>query len=180
MKKAIIGVVAVAAAATLVFTYASNNTTTTIVKHTFEAPAEIIWEMWKDPKFIQQWWSPRDYTAPIINNDFQVGGVYLFSMKAPDGKMIYNVGKYSEIVPLKKIVSTMSFSDEKGNVVPASQYGIPGKWPDSVHITVEFDESDGKTQVKVIEKGIPLIMYVFSKMGWRQQFEKFDALVAQH
>jgi uncharacterized protein YndB with AHSA1/START domain len=177
MKKAIIGTVAVAAAFVLLFLYASNTTTPVSVNHTFNAPVEKIWKMWNDPETIKQWWSPKDYTAPIVKNDFQVGGTYLFSMKAPDGKTMFNSGKYLEIVPQKKIVSLMAFSDENGNLISASEYGVPGKWAPAVHIAVDFEEVDGKTQVKVREEGIPLIMYVFAKMGWRQQFEKFDALL---
>jgi uncharacterized protein YndB with AHSA1/START domain len=126
---------------------------------------------------MKKWWSPTGFTAPVIKNDFRVDGTFLFSMRDSNGKTSWNTGKYTEIVPRKKIVSVMSFSDENGKIVPASQYGVPGKWPEEILVTVEFEKFAGSTYVIVKETGIPLIMYVFAKMGWDQQFEKFDRLL---
>lgn len=156
---------------------ASQKSTLIVVEHTFDASAEKVWQLWNDPEAMKKWWSPKSYTAPVIKNDLRVDGVFLLSMQAPDGKISWNTGKYIEIIPLKKIVSMMSFSDENGNVVPASTYGVPGKWPDEIKVTVEFIESNGKTQVKIKEEGIPLIMSLFAKLGWQQQFDKFEELL---
>lgn len=157
--------------------YTSQRTSTVVAERDFNAPVATVWQIWIDPVAMKEWWSPEHYTAPVIKNDFRLGGTFLFSMKAPDGKISWNTGKYTEIVPLKKIVSRMSFADESGKPIPAAQVGIPGKWPDELTVTVEFSESNGKTHVKVTEEGIPMVMSVFAKMGWSQQFDKFERLL---
>jgi uncharacterized protein YndB with AHSA1/START domain len=136
-----------------------------------------VWANWVETEAMQKWWSPKHYTAPVIKSDFKVGGKYLFSMRSPEGKMSWNTGHYTEIVPNEKIVMTMSFSDENGNVVPASQYGLPGEWNKEIVVTTEFKSLAGKTHIKVTETGIPMMVYVFAKLGWEQQFDKFELLL---
>ena len=147
------------------------------VKHTFHAAIETVWDLWNDSESIKEWWSPRHFTAPVIKNDFREGGDYLFSMRAPDGAVSWNSGTYQEIVPLKKIVSIMSFCDENGNFIKANQLGLPGDWPDHIKISVMFEAKGAGTTVTIEESGIPPVMESFAKMGWQQQFEKFDALL---
>ncbi len=150
---------------------------TVVIEHTLNAPVAKVWQMWNDPETIKKWWGPGPYTCPVAQNDLRVGGGYLLSMQDPKGKVIFNVGKYIEIVDNKKIVSLMAFADDKGNPVPAETYGIPGKWPDAIKVSVEFTEQGERTHVRIEETGIPTIMYLFAKLGWSQQFEKFDALL---
>ncbi|WP_433965374.1 SRPBCC family protein [Tunturiibacter gelidiferens] len=45
-------------------------------------------------------------------------------MRTPDGQEFWNAGEYHEIVPHEKIVSSMYFSDSKGNKVEPEHYGI--------------------------------------------------------
>ena len=56
---------------------------------------------------------------------------------------------------MKKIISTDSFADSEGNVVPASQYGIGGDWPLELIVTVMFEEKDGKTKLTLQHQGFP-------------------------
>lgn len=161
----------------LLFYLSKKQSVEVSVVRTFNAPVDKVWKVWIDPETMKKWWSPKTYTAPVIKSDFRVGGSYLFSMKSPSGKLSWNTGKYVEIIPQKKIVMTMSFSDENGNVVPAATYGLPGEWPTEVKVIAEFKETGGKTQVVIQEVGIPMMIYVFAKLGWEQQFDKFEALL---
>lgn len=158
--------------------YAAQKTSIVInVERTFNAPSEKVWALWTDAEAMKKWWSPKGFTAPVIKNDFRQDGTFLFSMQAPDGKVSWNTGTYTEIIPLQKIVSRMSFADENGQPVPASHYGIPGDWPDEVTVVAEFRNVDGGTRVTIRETGIPAVMSVFAKMGWEQQFDKFEELL---
>jgi hypothetical protein len=50
---------------------------------------------------------------------------------------------------VERIVYTRNDKDEKGSVVPASHYGIPGDWQSemTVMVTVMFKEQEVKTQL---------------------------------
>jgi uncharacterized protein YndB with AHSA1/START domain len=91
--------------------------------------------------------------------------------------MFWNTGTYKEVVANKKIVSTMSFSNENGKITPGSQVSVPGQWPNEITVIVEFSESEGKARVTVTEVGIPLIAYALLKIGWAQQFDKIQLLL---
>jgi len=154
-----------------------NLHTTVRAERTFNAPIADVWRVWNDADSIQKWWGPKGYTALVARNDAREGGSYLWAMKSGQGKMFWSTGTYKEVVTNKRIVSTMSFANEDGKIVPGSQVSVPGHWPNEITVIVEFSEFEGKARVTVAEVGIPLIVYPLSKMGWSQQFDKIQALL---
>jgi uncharacterized protein YndB with AHSA1/START domain len=147
------------------------------VERTFNATSEVVWKHWTDPESIKRWWGPPGFTAPIIQNDPRTGGRFLLSMKRGDGEPTFNTGHYTEVVPLQRIVSSLSFSDALGNPTPGSEVKFPGVWPDEITVAVEFKSVEGgKTRVAITETGVPLIMKLPAGMGWEQQFDKFEKL----
>jgi uncharacterized protein YndB with AHSA1/START domain len=160
------------------FIWVARQTLTTVsVTHTFNAPIERVWILWNDPESMKKWWSPKDFTAPVIKNDLRVGGAFLFSMRSPQGEMFWNAGTHKEVIPQQRVVSEMRFSDENGTLMKGADVPVPGVWPDTFLVTAEFRAVDGKTLVTVQEEGIPLIMKMFATMGWKQQFEKLETLL---
>ena len=59
---------------------------------------------------------------------------------------VWNTGVYREIVEPERIACSDSFSDEKGNVVPAAYYGMSSDFPLEMLLTVTFEDHDGKTK----------------------------------
>ncbi len=151
--------------------------TTGSYERTFNASNDKVWRVWNDADSIKHWWGPRGYRAPFIRNDLRAGGTYLWAMKSPKGEMFWNTGVYKEVVPNRRIVSTMSFADETGKAVPGSKAPVPGRWPNAVTVIVEFSESSGKTKVTVTEVGLPLIVKILSRVAWDQQFDKIEGLL---
>jgi uncharacterized protein YndB with AHSA1/START domain len=93
----------------------------------------------------------------------------------PDGVVrdFWGTGVYREIVPMEKIVSTDSFADADGNVVPASYYGMSGDFPLELLITVTFEEVEGKTKMTLTHVGIPEgEMMDLTRAGWSESFDK--------
>jgi len=90
-----------------------------VVTGIFDAPVELVWKAWTDPEHVMRWWGPKGYTSPASEIDLRVGGKYLWCMRSPEGQNLWSTGVYREIAPFERIVCTNSFSDEKGNVVPA-------------------------------------------------------------
>ena len=151
--------------------------TTVRVERTFNAPVANVWRVWNDPDSIQKWWGPNGYTALVTRNDVREGGSYLWAMKSKRGQTSWNTGVYKEVVANKKIVSTLSFADDSGKILPGPQVPAPGHWPNEIIVIVEFSESEGKTRVTVTEVGIPVIIYPLSKIAWAQQFDKIQSLL---
>ena len=76
-------------------------------------------------------------------------------MRSPDGKDYWSKGIFREIVAPERLVMTDSFADEKGNIVPASYYGMSKDFPLEMLITVMFEEHDGKTKLTLRHAGMP-------------------------
>ena len=76
---------------------------------------------------------------------------------------------------MKKIVYTDSFSDEKGNQVPASYYNMPGDWLMEQEVTVTLEDVNGKTKMTMEQTNIPEEMYDDCISGWQQSFDKLES-----
>jgi len=128
-----------------------NETERLIATRVFDAPRELVWKAWTDPKYVMQWWGPKGFTAPVCKMDFRVGGKFLFCMRAPDGQEFWNGGEYFEIVLHEKIVYSMYFADAQGNKVQPAQYGIEHEAMDDAHDVITFEDfGDGKTKLTFI------------------------------
>jgi uncharacterized protein YndB with AHSA1/START domain len=153
--------------------------TTGTYERTFNAPSDKVWRVWTDEDSVKRWWGPTGYTAPYIRNDLRLNGTYLWAMKSPKGKMSWNTGSYTEVVPNRRIVSTLSFADETGQALPGSKAPVPGRWPDTVTVIVDFNEERGDTKVTVTEIGLPLFVKLVSGIAWNQQFDKIQRLLSR-
>jgi uncharacterized protein YndB with AHSA1/START domain len=79
-----------------------------------------------------------------------------------------------------RIVATDSFADEKGNVVPASHYGMKGDWSSELLVTVTFEEQKGRTMFTLRHEGIPPgQMSDLTKAGWSESFDKLEKVLEE-
>jgi uncharacterized protein YndB with AHSA1/START domain len=144
-----------------------------VITRVFDAPRNLVWKAWTEPEHVMEWWGPKGFTAPIVKTDFRVGGKSLLCMRSPEGEDYWSTGVYREIVEPEKIVTTDSFSDAQGNVVPASHYGMSGDWPSELLVTVTFEEDDGKTKLTLRHEGFPdRENRDLAKAGWSESLDK--------
>jgi len=148
-----------------------NTKNEIIITRIFDAPRERVWAAWTEPKKLMQWWGPKDFTSPVCKIDLRVGGKYLYCMRSPDGQDFWSTGVYREIDKQERIVCIDSFADEKGNVVPATHYGM-SDFPLELQVTVTFEKDDGRTKMVLRHVGIPPAMREMCELGWNQSFDK--------
>jgi uncharacterized protein YndB with AHSA1/START domain len=128
-----------------------NETERMVVTRIFDAPRELVWKAWTDPKYVMQWWGPKGFTSPVCQMDFRVGGKYLICTTTPDGQEFWHGGEYHEIVPHEKITSSMYFSDSKGNKVEPAQLGIEHEAIEGAHDVILFEDlGNGQTKLTFI------------------------------
>ena len=122
---------------------------------------------------MKQWWGPKGFTTPSLSLDLRVGGVFRYCMRSPDGKDYWGTGVYREVVPGKRIVYTDSFADEKGNVVPATYYGMGADLPLEMLVTLTFEKEKGQTKVTLHHAGMPAGPDLDgATQGWNEMFDK--------
>lgn len=145
-----------------------------VINRVFDLPISKVWQAWTEAEAFKKWWGPKDFTCPSSKMEARVGGKYLNCMRGPDGKEYWSTGAVKELIPERKLVVTDSFSDEKGNIKSASEYGMPGDWPKELLITVYFEEADGATKMKLRHEGVPEEMREDCIKGWNESLDKLE------
>jgi uncharacterized protein YndB with AHSA1/START domain len=84
----------------------------------FDAPRELVFEAWTNPKHLSQWWGPNGFTTTTSAFDMRPGGVWRFVMHGPDGRDYQNRVTFDELVKPERIV----FRHGGGNDVEAVQH----------------------------------------------------------
>lgn len=73
---------------------------------TFDAPRDVVFRCFTDPKLLMQWFAPKPWTITSTDMDVRPGGVFNFVMRSPEGEDYPNEGIFLEVVPNEKIVTT--------------------------------------------------------------------------
>ncbi len=77
-----------------------------VMTRVFDAPRELVFDAWTDPKHVAEWWGPRGFTTTVSEHDLRVGGLWRFVMHGPDGTDYQNRVVYREIVRPERLVYT--------------------------------------------------------------------------
>lgn len=150
------------------------------ITRVFDAPRELVWKAWTDPKYVMQWWGPKGFTTPFCRLDFRVGGKFLYCMKAPDGQEFWSGGEYHEIVPYEKIVSSMYFADANGNRIQPEEIGVEHTAIDEAPDVILFEDlGNGQTKLTFIgNEAMQDAIKSGQFEGWQEILEKLAAVVA--
>lgn len=150
----------------------------------FDAPIELVWKAWTDPKLVKQWWGPNGFTSPSAKIDLRKGGTSLVCMRAPKelgGQDMYSTWTYTKIAPRKCIEYIHNLADKNGNKVDPVKMGMPADFPQYLRNLVAFkDMGGGKTELTVTEYEWPIgQMMEMSRMGMEQCLDKMAKALAR-
>jgi uncharacterized protein YndB with AHSA1/START domain len=100
-------------------------------------------------------------------------------MRTPDGQEGWNAGEYYEIVPHEKIVSSMYFSDSKGNRIEAAELGIEHEAIEGAYdVTLFEDIGNGQTKLTFIGNDTMQDAIKSGQLeGWNETLDKVAAVV---
>jgi uncharacterized protein YndB with AHSA1/START domain len=62
---------------------------TLVVVSEFAAPAEHVWELWRDPRKLERWWGPPGYPATFTTYELEPGGAVAYYMTGPEGQRFH-------------------------------------------------------------------------------------------
>jgi uncharacterized protein YndB with AHSA1/START domain len=136
----------------------------------FDAPVQLVWIAWTDPRHMAQWWGPDGFTNPVCELDLRQGGAIRIHMRAPDGTVYPLTGHFEEIVPPERIVFTALARDHDGQAVLESR------------TIVTFEEVGAQTKLTVHARAVGLApiapaMLAGMEMGWMQSLDRLAKLV---
>jgi uncharacterized protein YndB with AHSA1/START domain len=135
---------------------------------TFDAPRDLVFRAWTEPKHLQQWWGPACWTNSVAEVDLRVGGAWKVVMRAPDGGEYPCVGIYREIDAPTRLVFTNDAVATDGTRL------LDGL------TTVLFEEEGGKTKLTLKAHAKGLVDYAGMmlkgmEMGWSQSLDRLVA-----
>ena len=79
----------------------------------YDAPVQLVWDAWTDPKQVAQWWGPRGFTLTTHSKDLRPGGSWVYTMHRPDGIDYPNGTRYIEVEPGRRLVYDHGANDDR-------------------------------------------------------------------
>ncbi|HMJ08565.1 MAG TPA: SRPBCC domain-containing protein [Pyrinomonadaceae bacterium] len=149
-----------------------------VITREFDAPRELLYEVWTKPEHIEKWWGPRGFTTRVTSMDLRAGGKWNYVMIGPDG-MEYPVhGLFSEVTPPERIVTTDEFGDDYDEIMPGVDL------PKGLVATAVFDDLGKRSRLTItIAHATPEDRRKHEEMGviagWNSSLDKMDEYLAE-
>jgi uncharacterized protein YndB with AHSA1/START domain len=146
-----------------------------VIERSFDAPVDLIWQMWTVPEHFQTWYGPTGATIPVAKMDVRTGGTRLIcmEMQTPNGPMqMWFTGEYREVVENQRLVYTESVSDEDGNPAAPSSMDMPEGHP-VTEVRVELEVVGERTRMVMTHVGVPADSP--GATGWNMALDKLAA-----
>ena len=111
----------------------SDEARSIVTSRLFDAPRELVWDVWTDPHHVSQWWGPHGFTTTTSEMNLRPGGVWRFVMHGPDGVDYKNRVVFREVVRPERLAYAHGGEEEYDDI--------------QFEVTVTFDDEGGKTRV---------------------------------
>ena len=153
-----------------------------VITRSFDAPQDLMFEVWTNPKHLSQWLPPTGFEMQFLRVDIKPGGNAFYVMTGNDLKM-YGRTEYLKIEKPSQVVYTQQFCDENEKV---ARHPMAPTWPETMLTTVDF-AAEGQKQTRVTVTWKPygpttpeeLETFIKSKggmtQGWTGSFDKLDS-----
>jgi uncharacterized protein YndB with AHSA1/START domain len=143
-----------------------------VLTRVFDAPRDVVFNAWTDPRHVVRWWGPHGFTNPVCEVDARPGGAIRIHMRGPDGTVYPMRGEFREIVPPERLVLTTAVDEPDGS--PRFE----------VLHTVTFTEQDGKTVLTLTTRIIKETAAAAPQLGemhagWTQSLERLSAYLTK-
>ncbi|HEY6062341.1 MAG TPA: SRPBCC family protein [Chitinophagaceae bacterium] len=97
------------------------------------APRELVFEVYTDPKHLVHWWGPDGFTLTNHEMNVKAGGIWRFMMHGPDGRDYPNKIVFIEVAKPERLVYKHAGDDDTE--------------PVSFHVTITFEKQGNKTKL---------------------------------
>jgi uncharacterized protein YndB with AHSA1/START domain len=91
-----------------------------IMRRVFDAPPELVFDMWSDCEHLKHWWGPKEWPMDECQMDFREGGEWRYCLRGPNegdeswGLAIYrDIEKPEEVEYREHFTGSINTVDEK-------------------------------------------------------------------
>ena len=140
----------------------------------FAAPMDRVWQLWADPRQLEQWWGPPTFPATFVEHDLTPGGTVTYFMTGPDGGRYGGLWRITGVNPPKSLEFIDVFADENGAPVE----GMP-----ATTVQMVLTEHDGGTRMELrstfdTREQMDQIIGMGAVEGMTAAIGQIDALIA--
>jgi uncharacterized protein YndB with AHSA1/START domain len=98
--------------------YAEPGKQELLITREFDAPRELVFRVWMDPKLLPEWWGPRYLSTEVDKMDVKPGGQWRFINRDAEGHAYAFHGVYHDISAPERVIDTFEFEGlpEPGHV----------------------------------------------------------------
>src|SRR6187402_2723182 len=96
-----------------------TNSKDLVLERIVDAPRELVFKAWTEADRLARWWGPVGFELGISKMDLRPDGIFLYSMKTPDGHEMWGKFTFHEIEAPEKLVFVSSFSNSDCNTTRA-------------------------------------------------------------
>jgi len=133
------------------------------ITRTFNAPRELVYELFTEPEHIVHWMGPRGFEARSFTQDARVGGKWRGMLHPLEGgRDLWQGGTFLEIEPPSRVSYTFAWDDENGR--PSEE----------TIVTLDFEAQGNKTKLTFHQTGFTSGAERDGHYGgWSETFDKF-------
>jgi uncharacterized protein YndB with AHSA1/START domain len=120
----------------------SSSDSVITMERMFDAPRDVVWRVFTDPKHVVQWYGGHGFSSPVCEMDVRPGGLWRHVMRNPDGGEFAMEFVFVDVVKPEKISwqNTDHGKRTSGpptclNVVTFEDHGKRTKWKLVSHFT---------------------------------------------
>jgi uncharacterized protein YndB with AHSA1/START domain len=151
------------------------ETLTMTVHAEFDATADRVWQLWADPRQLEQWWGPPTYPATIDAFDLRPGGRVAYHMTGPEGDQPRAFWEVIDIDPPRSLLFHDNFANDDGS--PSSD--VPGS---TARVTIE-EVGGGRTRMSIESRfpsteAMEQLLAMGMEAGLTQAIGQIDAILA--
>ena len=139
-----------------------------VITRVFDAPRELVFQAWTDPRHLGRWFGPKDYPAIQLNIDVRPGGAWRACLRStgtdPD---LWVGGMYREIAPPERLVFTFAWEEE-------GERGL------ETVVTMTFEQQGKKTRLTMRQAPFQSAEQRDGhNYGWNSAFDRLLELLPQ-
>lgn len=134
-----------------------------LITRVFDAPRDLVFKVWTDPRHLANWWGPRHHPATHLDMDVRPGGTWRNRLTSVEtGADLWHHGVFREVVPPERLVFTFTWEEE-------GERGL------ETLVTVTFAEQGGKTRMTFRQAPFQSVAERDGHVeGWTSSFDRLD------
>jgi uncharacterized protein YndB with AHSA1/START domain len=125
----------------------------------FDAPIDSVWQMWADPRRLEQWWGPPTYPATVVDHDLSPGGSVTYFMTGPEGDRHGGWWRVISVEAPRRLEFEDGFADDTGTPNPdlpttTARVALDGRPDGGTTMTIESTFPSVEAMEQMISMGL--------------------------